>query len=171
MSLTRPAAKRPIVTAGFRFAPLIGAVMTTPANTTNPKVRLQIEDLSILVNKCMQNFSPPDLYKVGGRLEVEGAAAPQQDDEERADELRDECGQDGHGAGLLEVVDPEEGLDVFPLGRHACLRRLPLNSLPLYVEHLYICFLTVNLQSETSGWLKSPSDLLLLVPASGGSLL
>ena len=83
------------------------------------------------------NSDSPYLYEVSGRLEVEGAATPQQDDEERADELCDECGQDGHGAGLLEVFDPEEGLDVFPLGRHACLQGLP-QIFALYIEQLYI---------------------------------
>ena len=42
MSFTRPETRSPTVTAGFKLAPLIGPVMITPANTTNPKVRLKL---------------------------------------------------------------------------------------------------------------------------------
>ena len=49
------------------------------------------------------NSTVPYLYEVSGRLEVEGAAAPQQDDEQGAEELCEEGGQEGHPAGLFQV--------------------------------------------------------------------
>ena len=67
----------------------------------------------------------PDLDEVSGGLEIERTATPEEDDEECAEELRDEGGQDRHWARLSQVVDPQEGTDVLPFGRHAAGNLFP----------------------------------------------
>ena len=90
MSLTLPAANRPTVTAGFKLAPLMGPVMTTPANTTSPNVRLNFESSHnfVLSTKYKNDLAMvsilPDLNEVSGGRKIEGAAASEQDDEQRA---------------------------------------------------------------------------------------